>query len=66
MYEIQVSDDGDTEVRKIPSAYKGLGTTVIKATYDEAYAELSSYGFEDERVSEAMGAAENDYEWITV
>lgn len=63
MYEIQVHDDGDTEVRKVPSAYKSQN---IQGTYDEAVSELSSYGFEEDRVLAAMALAENDWEWITI
>jgi hypothetical protein len=66
MYEIQVNDDGDTEVRKVPSAYKGTGTTVILETWDQTFVELSSYGVEDDRIKEALTAAENDWEWVTV
>jgi cob(I)alamin adenosyltransferase len=66
MYEIQVHNDGDTEIRKVPSAYKGDGTTVIVATFDEAAAELGTYGIEDDRINVALAAAENDWEWVTV
>lgn len=63
MYEIQVHDDGDTEVRKVPSAYKSQN---IVGTYDEAVKELCSYGHEEDRVLAAMALAENDWEWITL
>lgn len=63
MYEIQVHDDGDTEIRKVPSAYK---SDKIVATYDEAVQELCSYGIEEDRALTALALAENDWEWITV
>lgn len=66
MYEIQVHEDGVTEIRKVPSAFRGSGANLLVATYDEAASELGRYGIEDDRISEALEAAENDWEWVTV
>ena len=66
MYEIVVHSDGKTEVRKIPSSYKGDGSTVIKDSWDSAFKELGDYGHPDNHIQDALAAAENDWEWVTV
>ena len=66
MYEVEVADDGDIMIRKVPSAYKSPGDTLVFDNSDALSAELSSYGCEDSSIEEALAETTNEYEWITV
>ena len=53
-YELEVNDDGDSVVTKIPADAPGDGTTLIFHCETELKDELSSYGCEDDNIDEAM------------
>ncbi len=68
MWELQVHDDGDVEIRKVPQSYNNHGTNLIFKDSDSLIAELKSYGKEDDAaIEEAMQRAEeNEYQWEAV
>jgi hypothetical protein len=68
MWEVQVHDDGDTEIRKVPASYDNQGTNLIFKDSDSLIAELKSYGIEDDAaIEDAMQRAEgNEYQWEAV
>ena len=67
MWEINVTDDGTTEIRKVPLAYRDDGTKLLLTSSDAVVSELSGYGLEDPDIEEAMQAAEqNEYRWVEV
>jgi hypothetical protein len=70
-FEIQVHDDGDTEIRIVPRGYTSSpGTTnVVCQTEEEARHELKSYGRDPQNIDEAFAALHKDkviYEWVPV
>lgn len=65
MWELQVQDDGDVEIRKVPASYNNHGTNLVFKDSDSLLAELKSYGKDDDAaIEEAMQRAEeNEYQW---
>lgn len=71
MWEVQVHEDGDVEIRKVPSSYKNQdwGSTILTfKDSDSLIAELENYDCgSDSAIEEAMQQAEgSEYEWIKV
>jgi len=67
MWEVIVHDDGDVQIRKVPTAYHNDGTVLLFHDRDSLVAELISYGKSDEDIEEALQDVEgNEYAWRTV
>lgn len=67
MWEVQVHDDGEVQIRKVPASYNSHGITLVFQDSDSLVSEVSSYGKEDADIEAAMQEAECDeFQWITV
>ena len=68
MWELQVHEDGDAEIRRVPLSHRNDGTILLFKDSDSLIAELSSYGIHDDAaIEEAMQRAEgHEYKWVKV
>lgn len=58
MWEINVTDDGTTEIRKVPSDYKNDGTLLLFEDASDVVSEIIDYGHKAETIGEALEEAE--------
>lgn len=62
---IHVHDDGDTEIRQVEEVPLENNDLVLHSVEDVAR-ELKDYGFEEDRINEALTRTSDENDWVEV